>query len=1590
LALAAISPACAQKKGQDERDRPHDLILAVDVSLSMIMRTREGDRVLPPNDREGIRWDGLQFTVDAARDQDRIALVLYRAENVVVTRFLDPSGFVHLSERYPAFGGRTGRELLSELVAQLQAQEEKWAAKVEALERQGRTVGESQFRDYELPLLRGRSGATFRLAHGTASLLTLREIERQLLPQLNPPPSLAWVFLFTDGEEVARGKDGAQYPLADYAYIARRKGLEGTRLDKWVEPWVKEFRNKNVPVFTFALGDTCDHALLQSVALQSTPPGRRSHRGASYSPRTNVELLDDLRHIQWELREYWTREVGPDRRDAGQELFTTPELGIWRDLGVLFYRLPEPAGKRARARAPLEAHMRTPPRAGGRDLPGLTPRKGRSYWYYAVSPTDPAVAAVAPGGRLRFLVNKEGGQSEKYTTHCVAALRTRRPLFLYREPSDAGQKYTPRDAIPFEVEFTPYVLPGRGGQPHFVPFEAEDFEVRVTLTPAHRDGPAKPPPVKTFTLLRDEPNAADPLAPRRFARDLVLDADPASRGDLGLSGLYFVDVEIVGVQPPGRRDANPLKGAVRRLIRRTLEVGPYPGLKLSPTPVVLGNDSSGGLAAEIRVELDMRTDSRAPRGSANGVETKVAVQLARGPALGKDEIQAEQFHITPSPLTLLGKAGSFRVTLPAAALSGRPGGDYESGTLYVKAPWQKAPTALELVVRRRAYALRVSPPGVRLDLSARGKSKVTRALKVELETGLDVREKVWLSAADSLEATAPEHLDFAQIEDGKGGKPSNPARVRFWAVGLGPDHLALVRGKDSPEKAALPFTLTPEGKLAPGLYRRTLFLVGPGVKSVPVTVRVAVNEVSVRDRAGRPLDELYLLGLAGTEVSYTLSFRFALAVRPVKKVTVRPGWQPLTNLSPGGWDRLPLRVKESAGDGRQVAVGLSVPRCVQEGEYGTELTFEVNSGEGDDEQRLQVSLPVYVEVRHTGVRFPQKELDARGALWLHFPEGKTAPELVTRRLTLLSDAEKVPVRWSVERVTAKPGPGTALAPEDGRLDVLFNGVSVLATKAGGKDPGAEGGPRNPIDRDHPCPLTVRVSRKGLAPGLYRAALRFRSREDRPEAGEGLVNDLTIHVVVPGRGELTATRADAGALYLGGEARVRVEVAAYDSDPGQGVLRLLSESGEPTGPPIPLNKLEASAPDPSVPGRVVHHYAVTMKPQRAGKNIYEVRWPRFRPGDGPTDDVLTYSLPLEALGVIEAKHRVVGVNEDVLIRATIDPARRPEGGGPVVLHVLDRSDKDRDPVRVELYDDGKPESGDERAGDGIYSGRHRFSGPGTYDIVAPEGDGVGPLRPEVLHVNYEFRCPDRLGTLEYGSGEGLRWLGISEELSDPHVIQLINRRPERCRWRARLLFPKGGAEAQQVNERTVGSLPSGPEADPRVHLETRLTGPGDADAEPGWTLGGVLQQDQEVELGVESKLSQAALDEAYGHSAPGTPPHPALGKTSAMLLEVELEWLDDQGQVVERRAIRTPLSVATRHWTMNPKPWILGGAFLVGLFVLSRVLLRRLRGGRRAPEPAAEVAVAAPAPVPERQRGTAPPRPAPPRLAGDEDLPEHMR
>src|SRR5271163_3469388 len=115
LSLVALPHAAAQDRvGKDDYDKPHDLILAVDISYSMVRHfppTLTPGAWLPPSDPEGIRWDAVQFAIDLARPKDRIALVVFRGEPLVLTQFLDPSGFVTIDSE-KRYDGQTGRELL--------------------------------------------------------------------------------------------------------------------------------------------------------------------------------------------------------------------------------------------------------------------------------------------------------------------------------------------------------------------------------------------------------------------------------------------------------------------------------------------------------------------------------------------------------------------------------------------------------------------------------------------------------------------------------------------------------------------------------------------------------------------------------------------------------------------------------------------------------------------------------------------------------------------------------------------------------------------------------------------------------------------------------------------------------------------------------------------------------------------------------------------------------------------------------------------------------------------------------------------------------------------------------------------------------------------------------------------------------------------------------------------------------------------------------------------------------------------------------------------------------------------------------------
>jgi len=113
---------------KEDVDLPLELILAVDVSLSMSQEFTDdstGKPILrPANDPRGARWDGIQYAIDTSKDTDRISLVVFRGTPAFLTNLLDNTGFITLGKVYddPRFPGKkiTGRNLLKELVSEIQ------------------------------------------------------------------------------------------------------------------------------------------------------------------------------------------------------------------------------------------------------------------------------------------------------------------------------------------------------------------------------------------------------------------------------------------------------------------------------------------------------------------------------------------------------------------------------------------------------------------------------------------------------------------------------------------------------------------------------------------------------------------------------------------------------------------------------------------------------------------------------------------------------------------------------------------------------------------------------------------------------------------------------------------------------------------------------------------------------------------------------------------------------------------------------------------------------------------------------------------------------------------------------------------------------------------------------------------------------------------------------------------------------------------------------------------------------------------------------------------------------------------------------
>jgi hypothetical protein len=1492
LALAPDRAAPAEGRGEP----PQDIILVIEVSASMLFKWQSNTKTdLLPNDPESIRWDAVQFMIDIARPEDRIAVVIFSGDAHVVTRAIDgadPSGLVPIGKPDDGKPGRDGRSLLKQAVTDMQAAEQK-ARKDD---------------DYPVYTVNGKA---FKPWTETSVICALRTVSENLLGKgaAGREGRETRVLLLTDGEDMLPSKEEQWNHPAPYnplktkaayeAYLGELQKIkamgvaEGRRseaLDGWVDRYVKPFREAKAPIFTFALGPECDVPLLEAVARLSRPADahpvvRGDYRTLKEEKRPDsVQLLKQLQEVGWQLRQSWQLPV---QLEKGNEEFETPEIGPWHDMGVLLYCRP---AEEYRAEAPPDKDVRGP-LARGEEVEGVRPLKSRSHWYYALSRDD--LARVIDGKKLKgdeklkFVI--AGEKERRFPSRAVVSLRTREPLFEYRKPE--GLDYTPLDAIPFEVLFTPYEVNGKR------PFGPEDFEVEATVTPTPRPNGVPTPKPRTVTLAA-APEGGRGATPFRAKEPFVLDPDPLTTGHPELPGRYVVDVLITS------KPTSLLRGAQLRLPPHTIEVGPYPAPEVAPPQIVVTNDKPELVDGKYTARGEF-TAALKVRGAEGRNVATLRAALGELPKSGPVEVKG--LRLSGERIELRDGRAKCAVELPAGEWAALAPGRYPGGIVKVAAPWMAdRPRSVDVVVEKKKYNLESRV--VELDLSRK-----EQPVEVTLKTALETSENVYLSTREDGKDPAEPKLELTQ----QNVPPDKAEVLRLPVGGLGKRVSVGRRGPAGGDK--LSFSITPQSGVKAGLYLGKLYAVGDAVNPHAVTVQVGVDQAFAyllkpngqREELGGELD---LTALADTDMQWTLqigSRRDRTLINGLDSLLAdQPKAREADHERPEG-GRLPVALRPF--DDR-VTFDVKVPRSVSEGSYRMPLEFKLRQPRKPE---LLVNLLVKVDVAHAGAG-PDVPTSEPLRLTRSLDSKPCDPTLLkTFNVVTKLDA---PVRWEVKCVPCDPpvpAPAKPLPPELVKVFVQSEGQAWAklwpADKVG----------FDTVSRGRPRPLKVEADCGALAPGLYRNRLVFRSDIKNPDDPDdprrkGVTEEsLDLEVLIPG---WTVTRAEcpgAASPPPGQPVEAVVELSCFDCEPREGDAgQLVPEDG---GQAVPLGRgTRLDKPD-SGSRLARYQYRAAVVPTRAGTNVWKVVWPpycpdAFKPASPPTLEVRARGR-IDSLPGTGTKAGspllVVYPNEEFLLRASLAPKALPPGQ-PLRLKSVCTTRANVEPTEVELFDDGNPLHGDATANDGTYSRKCRLPEPGRYEFrLGDAADGLELDRAEVL-VGFDYAQLNSSGKFQYGGGPLLFWWPDHEVISVPPLVRLTNREAAPCSWRATLLYPtKAPDGVHGVNDWD----PSNPdEASPtrneRLHFNAGLTcslPEGKFTRGADGALSGELQSGESLEVGVNGGFLDKVRDAYYTEV---DAQHPTLQGKNGMWVRLDLEW-PQKGGVASQRTFYAPVTIESK-------------------------------------------------------------------------------
>ena len=1488
---------------KEDVDLPLELILAVDVSLSMSQEFTDdstGKQILrPANDPRGTRWDGIQYAIDTSKDTDRISLVVFRGTPVFLTSLLDNTGFITLGKIYddPRTPDKktTGRDLLKDLVSEIQKLERQFAENYlqskedhELRKKLGFFESMDVFEN-EIPLSYFKKGAT-KMLTGTSNVVCLKAIAQSgLIPNQADPNKRRFLFLFTDGHDEFSINDlqkdkipenlAYKIELKDLAYVQERKNISPDKLQAWLSKLLdfSRFSQTGTPIISFALGGFCDDELLRGVSNLSrgekTKDGDNRERLASfYQSKDCLELLTLLQEVVLELRHDWKLPIG---RSTNQ--FVVPQLPLWKEVGVLVYRRIF-KDNLFDAEAPNEnyfAKLGDLPPAGDpprpRPLTRFQPARSRSHWFYTLL-VDQLDKPLTPDSNLEIkLATLPSDQSWQG----MATIRTKYPLFNYVTPN-AGSKFTPKDEIIFRIDYMGECYSD------YKYFKHEQFEIELVLK--HSKNANMPVQKHIFQCMPAENDSAGkPIRP--FINALILDKDPNSKGNMDLLGNWDVDITIKAI-------SGPLEGATRKLIRRQIDIGDYPDIDAPPKLVVSNySDTPGALD----FSLALKTTTKPKINIASIMVELVDVEKP---------FAIENFNLRKNQI-------SWPLDNQISISSqGRDWAEKSIGMktakLKITLPWKKTPSFIDLIIDKRKYQVL---PGKTpfIDGTTKKIGKFPVIIPATLKTKFGTYESCQLNAKKNVIVLKRKNTDES-VEVAISGE-NKPFQIF---------------GGNTPEFPNSGLIVKLDKPIAPGRWVGEVEISGPAIESKSASFELLVDQpkLFVEKSSGsfEQIDSLNILGLSGLSLARNLKVKTFLD----QEVKILSG-KIIKTSEQNNDQSLPLagfNLVQDLISKDKIRFEGKIPFSIPQNSFHAAIMLELESAA----LPLMISFPIIIQGLHHGV-----QVEPQGTLQLLPPEKTPCAGFSKGEIKLTSEADKAnSARWYV---TSSPIPKDKLGLKwlsSERVELFLNGSAQNILN----QPGDNQKPTRPVFKGVVENIIVQARTIELDPGIYHQILKFHSYQDFPGSPEGPVFELPIQIVVTGH-ELFLQHDPSIEPFVGTPLEMTLNVTSFHSLANEGFIQLVDKNGTPMdgsaaisvdGAKPVLRKLDDR--DPLI---VRQDYRVRVIPTRAGTNYFQVRWKKSCLGPDGKEDYFSKIFEVDVKGKLIVSQRVAYIGEELLVSLALNPEEIKEKSSTVRIKALRGDGKEA--IVFDLYDDGRlKESGDNTAGDGVYKGKIRFQEPGHYDLALDSDSSIVKTQPLPLDVGFELITSKNLGTLSYGGGTLGTFLGVREHL-DQRAISFINKYPGHLKLKAQLVFPETFEESKRLLYLDPDVVKYTVEFDKSIHLDGSIYSSDTASENP---MSKVIEKEitgeNPFDINVLAKLSDDAALKTFEAGV-----HPTLNSTNGLLILLDLEWHDRDGNVLKRKVI-VPFSISTQSWITKG---LLALVFLIVIVIICYKIVIRI-------------------------------------------------